>query len=58
MKKHPAHKAKNSVSIHNMHIYSNYKSLVYSHKSITHIGIEFQNINKSIMKNLDYNVFF
>lgn len=39
-------------------IYFYYKSLVYSHKSISHTGIALQNIKKSIMKDLDFNVFF
>lgn len=41
MKKYFVYKVKNSVSIYNMYIYFNYKSLVYSYKFIIYIGIEF-----------------
>lgn len=52
------YKAKISVGIYNMDIYFNYKSVEYSHKSISHTGIGFQNIKKGIMKDLDLNAFF
>lgn len=57
MEKHPGHKTKNSAGIQNRNIYFSYKSLVCSHKSISHTAIALQNIKKSIMKNLDFNVF-